>query len=271
MKRKIRYVVTFLVITSVLFLLGNIASAQESTLDTVLKRGVLRVAVFTTLPPWGFLDADHNVDGYDVDLAKQMAKALGVELEITQAQGPNRIPFLQSGKVDIVIMCFGDTLERAKAVAFSKPYAYEFVALSAAKANKDIMGLEDLAGYRVGVERGSTHDMLVTPMLPENTEVLRYETPVDALLAMKQGKVDGVIAGASNSAVFCKQNPAFEIKADILKGKYGAVPTMGVRRGDQEWLNWVNLFIDNINRTGVNQELYYKWFGFPLPRISPTW
>lgn len=248
-----------------------VAAPDNSTLDAVLKKGELVVGVFTTLPPWGFLDENHNIAGYDIDLAKDMAETLGVKLRLIETQGTNRVPYLQSGKVDIIIMCFGNTLERAKSVAFSQQYAYEFVALTAAKSNSKIVDVDSLAGYRVGVERGSSHDQLITPMVPKTTQVLRFESPTDTFLALRQGKVDAAICGASNSAVFVQQNPSFEIKADVLKGKYASVPCMAVRRGDQEWLNWVNLFIDQMNRTGRNQELYLKWFGFPMPKLSPSW
>jgi len=271
MRRNLRIILALLAMAFVFCFVGMSVSAADSTLDEVLKRGELRVGVFTTLPPWGFLDENHEMAGYDIDLAKQMAKELGVKVKLIETQGPNRIPYLQSGKVDIVIMCFGNTLERAKAVGFSQQYAYEFVALCAAKSKEGIKGLEDLSGLRAGVERGSTHDMLLTPLVPKDTKVLRYESPTDVFLALKQGKIDASIAGASNTAIFCREHPEFEIKADILKGKYAAVPSMGVRRGDQAWLNWVNLFIDHMNRSGKNQELYRKWFGFDMPKLTGKW
>ena len=112
-----------LVILTVLMIAAMSAQAfaADNLLTQILDRGVLRVGVLTTGPPWGFLDEDYNIVGFDVELAKEMAKELGVRLELVETLNINRVPYLTTGRVDIVIACFANTLERAKSVLFPSP------------------------------------------------------------------------------------------------------------------------------------------------------
>ena len=101
---------------------GPAAAAPASTLQAVLQRGTLRVGDCLTFAPFGFYDKDGNADGYDVDLAKELAKQMGVKLEVVNTTSANRIPNLQTAKVDVVFCNFTRNLERAKVVEFTTPY-----------------------------------------------------------------------------------------------------------------------------------------------------
>jgi polar amino acid transport system substrate-binding protein len=97
--------------------------AHADRLDDIKRAGVLRVATFDSNPPFGFVDpATNHIVGLDVDYAKALADKLGVKLELQPTNPANRIPFLTSGKVDLVLANFTITDERAKQVDFSIPY-----------------------------------------------------------------------------------------------------------------------------------------------------
>jgi len=96
--------------------------ARAQLLDEIVKRGKVQIAVDTGTPLFGITDANMQPDGADVEVAKLIAKDLGVTLEMVPVTGPNRVPFLLSGKADMVVSIFGITPERAKSVAFSIPY-----------------------------------------------------------------------------------------------------------------------------------------------------
>lgn len=97
-------------------------AAPQSTLQTVLQRGTLRVGDCLSFAPFGFYDKDGKPDGYDVDLAKALAKEMGVKLEMVNTTSANRIPNLQTNKVDVVFCNFTRNLERAKEIGFTHPY-----------------------------------------------------------------------------------------------------------------------------------------------------
>lgn len=101
----------------------NTAPAQAATPDEIKSRGKLMVGVLTDYPPFGGTDAQQQPAGYDADVAALMAKSLGVKLELVPVTGPNRIPYLLTNKIDVLIATFGITAERSKQVLFSNPYS----------------------------------------------------------------------------------------------------------------------------------------------------
>jgi ABC-type amino acid transport/signal transduction systems, periplasmic component/domain len=98
-------------------------AAKADRLEDILKKGVVRIAVPLDVPPFGSQNQAREAEGFDVELAGMVAKALGVKLELQQVTGANRIPFLLTDKVDIVISVMGLTPERAKQIMFTSPYA----------------------------------------------------------------------------------------------------------------------------------------------------
>src|SRR5690606_28275136 len=97
--------------------------AAAATPDEIKEAGTLRVGVLVDYPPFGGTDASQNPAGYDADVAALMAKSLGVKLELVPVTGPNRIPYLLTNKIDVLIATFGITAERAQQVLFSNPYS----------------------------------------------------------------------------------------------------------------------------------------------------
>ena len=99
------------------------SAAKADRFEDILKKGVVRIAVPLDVPPFGSQNQAREAEGFDVELAGMVAKALGVKLELQQVTGANRIPFLLTDKVDIVISVMGLTPERAKQIMFTAPYA----------------------------------------------------------------------------------------------------------------------------------------------------
>lgn len=102
---------------------GLVAPAAAQTVETIKSAGTVKVGMLVDFPPFGIMDANNQPDGYDADVAKLLAKELGVEVTIVPVTGPNRIPYLQSNQVDLLVASLGITEERAKNVDFSQPYA----------------------------------------------------------------------------------------------------------------------------------------------------
>src|SRR5262245_19265292 len=117
---------------TVFLALANVAvglPAVAQTVDEIIKRGKVIVGVNTTTPIFGLMGKDGEPEGYDPDVARLLGKYLGVPVEFVSVTGANRIPFLLSGRVDLVIALFGITPERALQVSFSMPYASEAATL----------------------------------------------------------------------------------------------------------------------------------------------
>src|SRR3546814_12255913 len=109
-------------------------------------------------PPYGILNSDNRPDGYDADVARLMAKDWGVKLKIVPVKGPNRIPYLLTGKVDLLVASLAITPARAKQEQFSKPYSAAQIVLFA-KKDDNIKSAKDLSSLRIGVARARTKDV----------------------------------------------------------------------------------------------------------------
>ena len=126
--------------------------AAADALAEIEKSGTIRVAVPQDFPPFGSVGPDMTPQGYDIDVAKLIAEKIGVELELVPVTSANRIPYLQTQKVDLVISSLGKNPEREAVIDFSAPYAPFFNGIFA-PADVTITSVTDLSGKVVGVIR----------------------------------------------------------------------------------------------------------------------
>jgi polar amino acid transport system substrate-binding protein len=235
---------------------GQEASAA-SALQAVLQRGTLRVGDCLTFAPFGFYNKDGQPDGYDVDLAKELAKEMGVKLEVVNTTSANRIPNLQTDKVDVVFCNFTRNLERAKEIAFTTPYVVASEALLVKKSS-GIQSVKDMSGRTIATVKGSTNGDEVRALnIP--VKIQEYDSSEAAILAVKQGQADAMIEDNNFLAYQATLDPDLTVTNEALVPlEYNA---FGVKAGDQVWLNYLNLFLFNINASKLNAQLYKKWFG----------
>jgi len=240
---------------------GGAPVAAGSTLDDILSRGTVKVAVPQDSSPFGFVGADMQPQGYDVDMAGLLAEALEVDLELVPVTSTNRIPYLQTNRVDVVISSLGATPERAKSIYFSRPYAPFFSGIYGA-ADVDVSSYDDLSGYTVGVPQGAIEDLDLSSRGPEDMTIQRYDdnsTTVSALLA---GQVDLIAVGNTIAAQVIQENPGRNLQNKFVIRNSPCY--IGVRRGDLDMLQWLNVFVTNKRLDGSLDELSEKWFGEPL-------
>lgn len=232
-------------------------TASTSTLQQVLQRGTLRVGDCLTFAPFGFYNKDGQPDGYDVDLAKELAKEMGVKLEVMNTTSANRIPNLQTDKVDVVFCNFTRNLERAKEIAFTTPYVVASEALLVKKTS-GIKSIQDMSGRTIATVKGSTNGDEVRA-LNMQVKIQEYDSSEAAILAVKQGQADAMIEDNNFLAYQATLDPDLTVTNEALVPlEYNA---FGVKAGDQVWLNYLNLFLFNINASKLNAQLYKKWFG----------
>jgi polar amino acid transport system substrate-binding protein len=242
------------------------AMAAESTLEQVLKRGKLIVGIGLGAPPFGMYDANKKPTGLDVDLAKLIASELKVEIEWVDTTSVNRIPYLLTNKVDLILATFSATPERAKQVAFTLPYATFGQAILGWKNDKSIKSGQDLKGKRVAVTRGTTQDFTLAKLVPE-AKIMRYDDDPTTMLAFEQKKVDALVTADVIVMKKVKDNKDMELKG-IVSNTWVCI---GVRQGDQDWLNWLNTFMSIYGGEGKFGELYEKWTGVKMAPVLPAW
>jgi len=235
-----------------------------SQLTKVEKSGTLRVAVLPDFPPSAVQKPNGQFAGYEIDIAKELATAMGVKLQLVPTNGDSRLPLLQSDRVDVNISSYTATNDRALSVGFTIPYVAHGAGVIYNKSNP-ITSLADLAGKKVSVARGSTNDTIMTTEYPK-TDVVRFDTIADALAALKAGKVDAAVESYETVKDLANQDPSQLAVLDVPPISPSIV-SMGVLPGDQVWLNYLNNFIRNLITSGEDNKLYEKWFHAPLPSV----
>jgi polar amino acid transport system substrate-binding protein len=156
---------------------------------------------------------------------------------------------------------FTRTLERAQKIDFTDPYVVAGETLLV-KKESGIKSITDLAGKTVTVVKGGTGSIAVKKLCPD-AEIREFDTAADCVTAVKNGQADAFAEDSNLITYQAKMNPDLEeVGESIVTLEYNA---FGVNKNDQEWLNYMNLFVYEMNRTGKNAELYQKWFGKELP------
>ena len=161
-------------------------AAESSALKAIKEADTIRIGVFGDKPPFGYVDAEGKNAGYDVVFAKRIAKELlGDENKVTfvLVEAANRVEFLKSNKVDVILANFTQTPERAEQVDFALPYMK--VALGVAvPRDSAIQSVEDLQGKTLIVNKGTTADAYFTKNHPD-IALLKYDQNTDTLYALK--------------------------------------------------------------------------------------
>jgi polar amino acid transport system substrate-binding protein len=162
--------------------------ARADALDDIIKAKVIRVAVPVDYPPFGSVGSDMQPMGLDIDMANLIGRELGVKTELVGVSSANRIPYLQSKKVELVISTLGKTAEREKVIDFSTQYAPFFMGVFGAK-NVAITKPDELAGKTVAATRGALEEQELSKVVPASTTIKRFEDNNATVAAYVSGQV----------------------------------------------------------------------------------
>lgn len=235
-------------------------------LPEILSSGEIKIAVPENFPPFGALGSSGEHEGYDVDVAKLIAEDLGVELDLVLVTSKQRIPFLETDRVDLVISSMGANPARAKSIWFSNAYAPFFSGAFAA-ADMSISSAADLGGKKVGLTGGTLEDLELTKTAPESAQIIRFGDNAATLAAYASGQVDVLVTGNTVAAGFSKQNPDKQLETKFIIKESPAF--IGVKKGNFDLLQWVNVFILHKRLGGELNAFSEKWLGQKLPPL-PT-
>ncbi len=244
-------------------LLVGASTAHADKLDTVQSKGVLKVAVPQDFPPFGSVGTDLQPHGYDIDMAGYLAKQLNVKLELVPVTSANRIPYLQTGKVDLVISSMGKNPEREKAIDFTKAYAPFYLGVFGQSSEK-VSSPKDLAGKTIGVTRGSVEDLELSKLAPSDAVIKRFEDNNATLSSYLSGQVSLIATG---NLVVTEIATRFPAKAPETKFLIKNSPCyVGVAKGETALLDKVNTLIDKAKQDGVLEGFSQKWLKAPFPK-----
>ncbi len=241
--------------------------ASAGTLDDIKERGTIRVGVLGGEPPWGFTDAKGQPVGVDIDVTELLAKDLGVKPEYERVIVTSRIPTLLTGKVDLLVASMGMFPDRAKVVQFTRPYVAN-VNLVVASKDKDISDYKDLAGMRVAVNRGNVIDIAVTENAPSDTQILRFDDDASAVQAVLSGQADAVGLAIFPLKMLDESNPGHDLESKIVvNNQWTGIAT---RKGDKEFNEYLNDFLDRIEESGELNEISLRWLGSEHPEFPSS-
>ncbi|MEM6050358.1 transporter substrate-binding domain-containing protein [Erwinia sp. P7711] len=237
-------------------------TAKADQLQDIEKRGVLRVAVPQDFPPFGSVSTDLQPQGYDIDMAKYLAKQMKLKLQLVPVTSANRVPYLQTDKVDLVISSLGKNPEREKAIAFSRAYAPFFLGVFGPK-EAELKDAAALSGKSVGVTRGAVEDMVLTELAPKDTQLKRYEDNNTTLSAYLSGQVQYVATGNLVVAAIARQNAD---KAPVAKFMLKDSPCfIGMRKDEPALKAKVDELIEQALKDKTLNALSEEWLKAPLP------
>lgn len=238
------------------------ATAKARTLDEIKKSGKIKIGVFSDKNPFGYVDENGKVQGYDVYFAKRIAKdLLGSEdaVDFVYVEAASRVEYLKSAKVDITLANFTVTDERKEQVDFALPYMkVAFGIVSPQKA--EITDVNQLKGKKLIVVKGTTAETYFSKNYPDVTLVKfdEYQEAYDALL---DGRGDAFSTDNTEVLAWAKQNKGFVVGVESL----GDIDTIApaVQKGNTELLNWLN---DEI-KTLAKEKFFHKDFDETLKSV----
>lgn len=213
--------------------------------------------------PMGFRDEKNEIVGFDIDLAKEAAKRLGMKVTFKPIDWDSKEAEIKSGRIDAIWNCFSVTEERKQTYGLSDPYinnAQWIVTLAKSKINK----VSDLAGKVVGVQNQATGDDILNSaayaeLKSKLNEIRKYPDFAAAYMDLQTGRVDALIADAVLAGYYNQKQPGVYRKADETISD--EVVAVGFRKEDTKLIAKVNKVLNGMKKDGTCKKVSLKWFG----------
>ena len=250
--------VTFL--SMLLVIIGCGKKEQGNHLDEIKQRGVLMVGM-STFVPWAMNDKEGNLVGFEIDVAKELAKDMGVKVEFVPTKWSGIIPALLTGKFDVIIGGMGITDERAKKVDFSEPYDYSGMSIVASRLKAP--GLKKLSDFdnskiSIAVRLGTTAAESAKKNFP-NAQLKQFDDEAQAVQELLTDRVHAVVSSSplpEYQAI--KYSDRFYLPLDdtFTKEPIG----FALRKGDDSLKEYCNEWIKEKHTSGFLKEKKHYWF-----------
>lgn len=219
----------------------------------------IRFASSATYPPFEFMDANNQIAGFDMDLAKALCDQMKATCTFTNQAFDSLIPALKFRRYDAVISGMDITPERSKQVAFSQPY-YANSAIVIAQEGK-FATFSDLKGKRIGMENGTTHQKYLNEKHPE-IQTVSYDSYQNAIIDLKNGRIDGVFGDTAVVNEWLKNNPELATVGEKITDPayFGIGLGIAVRPDNTALLTKLNQALSEVKANGTYKTISDKWF-----------
>jgi polar amino acid transport system substrate-binding protein len=266
-----RLVKAFLVVAAVALCCASSAFA-ESTYDKVMKAKVLRAGIMTDSIPGAFYNDKKEWVGFDVDIAEEIAKRLGVKLERVQVNNKTRIAFVQQGRIDMSVANMTHKRERDKSIDFSITYFFDGQKLLV-KKDGGIKDWKDVVGKKIASMQGTTSELNARNMLKQlgdknaDQNVISFQKESECFQALQMGRVAGWTTDSTILLGYAAQAPGqFVLVGDFISDEpYG----IGLPENDSKWRDSINFALQDIWTDGTYKKIYDKWYGPNTPYYFP--
>lgn len=238
-------------------LLATTSAVQAQTaLENIEKTKVIKIAIPTDFPPYGFVGIDLKPQGLDIDMANYIASKMGVKVELIPVTSANRIPYLQSKKADLVISTLGKNAEREKVIDFTSAYSPFFQGVYGAKS-MTVTSFAELAGKSIAVTRGAIEDQELTKVAPANVDIKRFEDNNATVSAFVSGQTQLIATGVSVAENMMMRNPQLGAEYKVLLKD--SPNFIGVAKGEDTLRTKVNGVIAQAKANGDIEKMSLKW------------
>lgn len=227
----------------------------------------IRIGVEGAYPPFSSTTPDGKLEGFDIDIARALVKAMGAEIVLVAQDWDGIIPALLARKYDAIIASMSITEERKKKVAFSNKYYNTPAKFVCKKGTIKEFTRESLKGKAVGVQRATTHDSYLTDNYGKDVKIKRYATQDEAYLDMSAGRLDFLLADSvalSDGFLKRPEGKDFEfVGPDMTDVRwFGEGVGVAIRKKDKDLVEMFNKAIDQIRADGTYKKIQDKYFNF---------
>jgi L-cystine transport system substrate-binding protein len=235
-------------------------STSTSELDKIKQAGVMKIGIEGTYPPYDYLGSNNQYTGFDVELATDLAKSIGVKTEFVATQWDGLIGGLKADKFDAIAADMSITPQRAQQVDFTNPYLISGAVIVTKKGSPEIHSLAGLKGKNVGVGAGTTFATLAQQ---SGANVHLYKTANDYIQDLLNGRLDAIINDQNTMAyMISKKHMPLVIDTSLLdRDNIG----MAIKKGNEDLVTAMNNALSQMVADGEYDKLYEKYFHVKPP------
>lgn len=243
-------------------------SGADKSLEALQKRGVFVLGLDDSFPPLGFRNEKNEIDGFDIDLAKEVAARLGVSFTAQPIEWDAKEQELNTGKIDCIWNGFTITPERLEALSFTKAYL-DNEQVVVVRADSGITKLSDLTGKKVGLQSGSSAQEAVDSNAAFKSslkDIVMFKENITALNDLEIKQVDGVVMDSvvANYSIAMTKKPFVVLSEPLSTEEYG----IGFRKSDVQLRDKVQSILEDMQKDGTASSISNKWFGTDISVIG---
>jgi polar amino acid transport system substrate-binding protein len=246
-----------------LFIVATLATTEARTLDEIISDGTIRIGVNPNFPPMSSFGMTNQLEGFDIDVGRRIADALGVKAKFVTTEAAQRVPFLVSNRIDIALGAMTRTPERAKLIGYTMPLHSE--AMGVITTEKiDIQSWEELNRPDITLVnmRGNLSVSILKEKLPE-PKVLLVDGNADTIRAIAQGRADALVENVDFFLKFTDnyRNVKWRVLNDTIFVSYCGI---GVGKNNNSLRNFLNILLYDLHSSGFVNVTWEKWYGTPM-------